>query len=105
MKDRKWKMKLMLSRGDELRVDVSGEVDEVTKRVLVHALEPAVRTSLSSRCRADVECAPWVLDEIKQLETELGVAESLYKVVLAERNHAWYLLEMNKWDEIAEKDK
>ena len=96
MKDKTWKMKLMLSHKDELRVDVSGDVDDATKRTLVHALEPTERAPLSSRCRADVECAPWVLDEIKQLEKELSIAEGMYKVVLAERNHAWYLLENDK---------
>lgn len=38
MKDKSWKMKLMLSKGDSIGVDIIGDVNEHTKRALVRML-------------------------------------------------------------------
>lgn len=39
MKDKSWKMKLMLSRDDQLGVDIVGDVSEHTKRTLIRLIQ------------------------------------------------------------------
>lgn len=44
-------------------------------------------TTLSERIRPNSEAAPWVVQEVINIEKELALSESLYRLALKERNH------------------
>lgn len=46
------------------------------------------KTKLSERVRPDCEAAPWVIKEIKKLESELELAQLFHQVAVKERDLA-----------------
>ena len=44
-------------------------------------------TTLSERIRPNSEAAPWVVQEVINIEKELALSESLHRLALKERDH------------------